>query len=99
MPTVVSGIAFGYLYLRVGLWASIVLHFLIDYINVTAAILGEWLPGLETAYYLVFFFLVMVGFVVMVHYAVIMVTEGREAVRRALAEEDPPMPAGPDGNP
>jgi hypothetical protein len=99
MPTVVSGIAFGYLFLRVGLWASIVLHFIIDYINVTATILGEWAPGAETAYYLVFFFLVMVGFVVMVHYAVIMLSEGREVVRRALAEDGPPAPTTRDGNP
>jgi hypothetical protein len=40
-----------------------------------------------------------VGFVVMVHYAVIMVTEGPDAVRRALAGNGRPAPEAPDGNP
>ncbi|UCC92848.1 MAG: CPBP family intramembrane metalloprotease [Thermoplasmata archaeon] len=97
LPTTISGIAFGYLFLKKGLWASIMLHFTFDYLGMTAPVLGEWGVDAESAMNAVYAFLVIVGIVVMVHYVVIVLKEGPGELRQALTERPAPSTAGGDG--
>lgn len=41
IPTWIAGLAFGYLFLRLGLYACIMLHFLVDYLTIPLDITGD----------------------------------------------------------
>jgi hypothetical protein len=97
LPTVISGIAFGYLFLKKGLWAAIMLHFTFDYLGMTAPAFAQWGLQVDSAMSVAYLFLSITGLVVLVHYLVIIVREGPAELREALTGR----PAGttPDGNP
>ncbi len=84
LPTVISGFAFGYLFLKRGLWAAIILHFVFDYLGMTTDVLIVWGIDITLLFNLFFFFWVLVGVVILVHYIVIMIDEGPDIVRTAL---------------
>lgn len=58
VPTFVMGLLFGYLYVKIGLHASIALHFLFDYSSFLAELTGQQGPYLWT---ILFFFSLLVG--------------------------------------
>ncbi|MCX6651704.1 MAG: CPBP family glutamic-type intramembrane protease [Methanomassiliicoccales archaeon] len=66
LPTFVAGLALGYLFLKYGVYASIMLHFFIDYLSMPTYV---W-PGTGTDLFLGIFLIVamVVGFVYMVYY-------------------------------
>ena len=99
LPTTLSGIAFGYLFLKKGLWASIILHFLFDYLGMTAPVMERWGIPAEGAMNGVYMIVVLVGLVLMVHYLVIIFREGPQHVKDALADKGPATGVQPDGNP
>ncbi|NIP33376.1 MAG: CPBP family intramembrane metalloprotease, partial [Thermoplasmata archaeon] len=99
LPTLISGIAFGYLYLKKGLWASIILHFLFDYLGMTAPVMTQWGIPAEGAMNALFVFVTLVALVLMVHYIVIVLNEGPGELKEALAGTAPPSSAAEDGNP
>ncbi len=57
-PTFIMGLLFGYLYVKIGLHASIALHFLFDYSSFLAELTGQQGPYLWT---LLFFFSLFAG--------------------------------------
>jgi hypothetical protein len=87
VPTVVTGFAFGYLFLARGLWAAILLHFTFDYIDVTFTVLGS---GATPVYGLLNLLWMLVGAILFVHFLLIFAREGPAWLRRAIA---PPRPA------
>ncbi len=99
LPTLISGIAFGYLYLKKGLWASIILHFLFDYLGMTAPALAQWGIPAEGAMNAVYVFVTIVSLVLLVHYVVIMLGEGPGELKAALSGKGPPAGKAEDGNP
>ena len=59
MPTFVAGLAFGYLFLRVGIHAAIILHFAFDYLSLAYSLV----PGiLELEVLLIFVWFIVGGF-------------------------------------
>jgi hypothetical protein len=66
-PTFVAGLALGYLFLKYGLWASIMLHFFVDYLSIGIEATGN--GGLESYIYIVTIFAFIIGLAYMVHYA------------------------------
>jgi len=58
VPTFVMGLLFGYLYVKIGLHATIALHFLFDYSSFLAELTGQQGPYLWTV---LFFFSLLVG--------------------------------------
>jgi hypothetical protein len=84
LPTTISGMAFGYLFLKRGLYASIMLHFTFDYLGMTMDAFAEWGLNIEVLFTVVFLYLVAVGFVLLVHYVVIIINEGPDHVRTAM---------------
>lgn len=99
LPTMISGIAFGYLFLRRGLWAAIVLHFLFDYLGMTAPAMAQWGIQAEGAMNAVYLMATIIGLVLLVHYAVIVLREGRRELRDALAGGRGPGAVARNGNP
>jgi hypothetical protein len=97
LPTLISGIAFGYLYLKKGLWASIILHFTFDYLGMTAEVMGEWGIVADDGINLAYGMLAVVGLVLMVHYVVIVIKEGPRHLREALTEQPESARTGSDG--
>jgi hypothetical protein len=97
LPTMISGIAFGYLFLKKGLWASIILHFTFDYLGMTARVLGEWGVQADGGMNVIYGFFALVGFVLMVHYVVIILKEGPRELREALTERPATAGTGADG--
>lgn len=94
LPTVISGFAFGYLFLKRGLWAAIILHFVFDYLGMTTDVLIEWGIDITLMFNLFFFFWVLVGVVLLVHYLVIIIDEGPDIVRKALWGPTPTAESG-----
>jgi len=84
LPTVISGFAFGYLFLKRGLWAAIILHFTFDYLGMTTDVFLEWGIDITGMFNVFFIFWVLVGLVLLVHYVVIMIDEGPAIMRTAL---------------
>lgn len=84
LPTVISGFAFGYLFLKRGLWAAIILHFTFDYLGMTTDVLIEWGIDITLLFNLFFFFWALTGVVLLIHYLVIIIDEGPEIVRTSL---------------
>jgi hypothetical protein len=97
LPTMISGMAFGYLFLKRGLWASIILHFTFDYLGMTAPVLAEWGLDVEGAIGLAYIFIGLVGIVLMIHFVVIFIGEGGTRLREALTERPGPVSKPPDG--
>jgi hypothetical protein len=97
LPTTISGIAFGYLFLKKGLWASIMLHFTFDYLGMTAQVLGEWGVEAEGGMNVLYVFFALVGLVLMVHYAVIVLKEGPGELKEALTERPVTKGTASDG--
>ncbi len=97
LPTMISGIAFGYLFVKKGLWASIVLHFTFDYLGMTAPALAQWGIPVEGAMLVAYLLFTATGLVVLVHYLVIIIREGPAVVKEGLTER--PKGPAPDGNP
>jgi hypothetical protein len=97
LPTMVSGYAFGYLYLKRGLWASIMLHFTFDYLGMTVDGMAQW--GIQAAPFvnIVIGFIALVGLVLLIHYIVIIIKEGPGLVRAALMEDPDATGSGADG--
>ena len=104
LPTMVTGMFFGYLFLARGLWAAIVLHFTFDYIDITAQVIGAQ----DLASYAILSLLWLVaGAIISVHFLVLLKREGPRQLRRLLdgrplgADAVPaptpprPMPASP----
>ena len=88
LPTTISGMAFGYLFLKRGLWASIMLHFTFDYLGMTVEVFAEWGMDIEALFGLIFLYLVAVGFILLIHWTLIMIDEGPERIREALHGTD-----------
>jgi hypothetical protein len=84
LPTVVSGVAFGYLFMRRGLWAAILLHFTFDYLGMTTEAFLAWGLDVTLLFNLVYLMVVVAGFIVFAHYLIIIIEEGPDVVRRAL---------------
>jgi hypothetical protein len=84
IPTTVSGMAFGYLFLKRGLWAAIALHFTFDYLGMTPRVFASWGVDIDLAFYLFELLWIAAGLVLLVHYIVIVVKEGPGVVMRAL---------------
>ena len=59
LPAMAGGMAMGYLYARYGIWASIILHFSIDYLTIPAYVFD--LPSLNIAMDLFIFIGVFIG--------------------------------------
>lgn len=66
-PTFVAGLALGYLFLKYGLWASIMLHFFVDYLSIGVEATGN--GGLESYIVLVTLASFVIGLAYMIHYA------------------------------
>lgn len=66
MPTFVAGLGFGYLYLKVGVHAAILLHFSFDYLDLTATLV----PAFGTFIVLVLYLWFIVGAFYFGHYIV-----------------------------
>jgi hypothetical protein len=66
-PTFVAGLALGYLFLRFGLWAAIMLHFFVDYLSMGIDVTGN--GGVEAYIYIVTIGAFLIGLAYMVHYA------------------------------
>ncbi len=84
IPTTISGMAFGYLFLKRGVWAAIALHFTFDYLGMTPRIVASWGVDIDLAFGLLELLWIGVGLVLLVHSVVLLVREGPGAVRRAL---------------
>jgi len=97
LPTMISGIAFGYLYLKKGVWASIILHFTFDYLGMTAPSLAEWGIDAGGAMNVIYLLMVLMGLVLMVHYVVIIIKEGPRELREALTERPAEIAKGQHG--
>lgn len=81
LPTMVTGMFFGYLFLARGLWAAIVLHFTFDYIDITAQVIGAQ----DLASYALLSLLWLVaGAIICVHFLVLLKREGPRQLRRLL---------------
>ena len=94
LPTTISGIAFGYLFLKRGVWAAIMLHFTFDYLGLTVDVLARWRVDFELGFYALYFFWFAVGIIILVHYGVILLKEGPGALNRALFEKRDVEPGG-----
>jgi hypothetical protein len=46
VPTFVSGLGFGYLFLKKGLYSAVLLHFFFDYLTIPGMVMGAWLDVL-----------------------------------------------------
>ena len=97
LPTMISGMAFGYLFLKRGLWASIILHFTFDYLGMTVPVLAEWGLDVKEAFGMAYIFIGLVGIVLMVHFVVIIIGEGGDRLREALTERPVTSSKAPDG--
>lgn len=97
LPTAVSGFAFGYLFLKKGVWAAVILHFTFDYLGMTAPALAQWGVQADEAMNVAYLLFTIVGIVVFVHYLVIVFREGPAELREALTERS--TSKTPDGNP
>ena len=84
LPTTISGVAFGYLFLKRGIWASIMLHFTFDYLGMTTDAVSEWGMNIDMPFTALYLLWVVVGFIILVHYLVIILKEGPGALDRAL---------------
>ena len=84
LPTTISGMAFGYLFLKRGLWAAIMLHFTFDYLGMTADALMEWGLDIEIGFNALYLLWVAVGFIIFIHYMVVILKDGPGALSRAL---------------
>jgi len=89
LPTLVSGYAFGYLFLKRGVWAGVMLHFTFDYLGMTPDALAQWGLDVEALFGMAFVFIALTGIFLAVHYVVIILQEGPAKVRAALAGEPP----------
>ncbi len=94
LPTMISGFAFGYLFLKRGLWAAIILHFTFDYLGMTTDVLKEWGIDITILFNLFFIFWVLVGVVLLIHYLVIIINEGPDVLRTALWGPRPTAESG-----
>jgi len=54
IPSVMAGVAFGYLFLRFSLAAAITLHFIIDYTSIPVTMLGDTSTAAAAVYLLIF---------------------------------------------
>jgi hypothetical protein len=92
LPTTMSGMAFGYLFLRKGVHVAIALHFTFDYLGMNLEVLKAWGIDPTVGFNVMVLFFLAVGTVLLVHYIVIFLEEGPEAVRTALfgASAEPP---------
>jgi len=103
LPTFVAGLALGYLFLKYGVYASIMLHFLVDYLSMPTYV---W-PGTVTDLLLGIFLIVamIVGLVYMVYYffRAMELFSGRTLWRweskRPVAAYYQPMSSGPGYKP
>jgi len=103
LPTFVAGLALGYLFLKFGIYASIMLHFFIDYLSMPTYV---W-PGTGTDLALGILLIVamIVGFVYMVYYffRALELFSGRTIWRweskRPAAAYYQPMSSGPGYQP
>jgi len=89
LPTLISGYAFGYLFLKRGVWAGVMLHFTFDYLGMTADALAQWGMDLATPLLVAQIFLAFTGVMLTVHYVVIILEEGPGHLRAALAGGPP----------
>ncbi len=85
LPTSLSGFFFGYLFLKRGLWAAIMLHFTFDYLGMT----HEVIPETEFPMALLSLLWLGAGFVLFIHFIWIAIMEGPTMVRDALKGEPP----------
>lgn len=70
-PSAVAGLLFGYLFLRFGLWAAIVLHFAFDFANLPVIILeGESFGTLTVITSFLFLFWLLAGMMFFVYYLI-----------------------------
>jgi hypothetical protein len=89
----VAGLALGYLFLRFGLWAAIMLHFFVDYLSIGIDATGN--SGIEAYVYIVMIGAFLVGLAYMVHYALkgFGYLTGKDLrLERPIAAEAPGMP-------
>ncbi|MDD3398999.1 MAG: CPBP family glutamic-type intramembrane protease [Candidatus Methanomethylophilaceae archaeon] len=54
LPTFLVGLSLGYLFVRYGLYAAIMLHFAFDYLSLPAAVLGGTMPLVVTGLFVLF---------------------------------------------
>jgi hypothetical protein len=87
LPTSLSGFFFGYLFLKRGLWAAIMLHFTFDYLGMTY----EVIPGALFPIALLQFLWLGAGFVLFIHFMWIIIKEGPTMVRDALVGAPAPV--------
>jgi hypothetical protein len=87
-PTFVAGLALGYLFLKYGLWASIMLHFFVDYLSIGIDATGN--SGIETFVFIVTIGAFIIGLAYMVHYAL----KGFSALTGKDLSLEKPIPAG-----
>lgn len=88
IPTLIAGLAFGYLFLKVGIHAAIILHFSFDYLSMAYSLV----PGfyeLEILLVLVWF---IVGAFYFVHYAWQIGVWFRDRIRRVTVPGPLPAP-------
>jgi len=81
LPTMISGVFFGYLFLARGLWAAIVLHFTFDYIDVTMLAFGV---ERSVAFGLLYLLWIVAGGIIFVHFLVLLAREGPRQLRLLL---------------
>lgn len=63
LPTFLVGLSLGYLFVRYGLYAAIMLHFAFDYLSLPSAVLGGTLPLVATGLFMLFSIVVGLPFV------------------------------------
>jgi membrane protease YdiL (CAAX protease family) len=80
IPTFVTGLAFGYLFVKYGIYASIMLHFLVDYSSSFIWVLGD-ITG-EALSVLFIFGMAVLGIVFLVRYTI----HGFNFMKRTVSE-------------
>lgn len=69
LPTALSGLAFGYVYIKKGVHAAIILHFSFDYLGITQELLLPNTFGVWTAMMLIFVIWFLAGMVYFIFYS------------------------------
>jgi hypothetical protein len=86
IPTFIAGLGFAYLFLKVGIHASILLHFSFDYLDLTAGMV----PGFDAMLVILIFIWFAVGAFYFAHYTVQAVGWARDVAHKT------PSPGGAD---
>lgn len=86
IPTFATGLALGYLFVKYGIYASIMMHFLIDYLLSITWISGGTLES-EAAVGMFLMFIAVVGMIFMISYAV----RGTKYVVKKMSEGQQPL--------